>query len=101
MDNSKIQPNTLKPNVGESIVITCSSLGDTRWFFTKKKENPTSKPISHNIQFTINSVQYKHGGFYYCYGFPPGFLKHFMAVATVVVFGESLIVEVLNKLCLF
>ena len=90
-DLSRIKPILLKANVGDDVeVFICDSAGPTKWFYESGSLHSNAQPIStNNNVLRIDRVTYMDGGLYQCYGSYDQSLDHFVAMATLRVYGES------------
>ncbi len=87
LDNSMIQPSTMKTNVMLTVRLECLA-EVVEWYFNELR---SSRTYSNNPLLTLSNVQQKNGGYYYCYGKYDDKDKHFVAKSTVEVtniYGE-------------
>ena len=87
-DFKKIFPAANSADVGDSVSFTCQS-DDIKWYFEKLKYFPTSTPISTYKNYHIRQVTNVNSGNYFCYGKYPDNSKHFLAKATLTVYGKT------------
>ena len=87
-DFTKIFPTANTADVGGQVSLTCQS-DDVQWFYENIKYLPTSSPISFHNTYRIDQVTVDNSGTYFCYGKYPETSKHFLAKATLTVYGKA------------
>ena len=86
-DSTKIFPAANSADVGGQATFFCQS-DDVKWYYERKKTNPMSTPLSLVNKYQIEDVVIKDSGNYFCYGKYPENSKHFLAKATLTVYGK-------------
>ena len=70
--------------IGKSATFTCLSQGQTKWYFVSTSSNIIAQvPILY-----ISRVEFKHNGYYYCFGKYYGKESYFLAQARLKVHGK-------------
>ena len=87
-DSTKIFPAANSADVGGQVSFICQS-DDVKWYFEKTKYFPMSTPISFHNKYHIEQVMVDNSGTYFCYGKYPENSKHFLAKATLTVYGKT------------
>ena len=81
-DDSRISPDRVAVNAGESAVLNCLSYHEVLWFHKDRK----TESFSRINTLVIYPVTLKDGGYYYCYGSYEN-KRHFIARIKVQVYG--------------
>ena len=84
-DNTRLQPET-KQDVKRSVSMECNSEKSVYWYFESNRYHPTSRPIHNSEVLVISSLQNKHDGVYFCFGYSGK--KHFLSQTVLLVFGN-------------
>ena len=71
--------------LGSSITFSCEAADTVQWYMKIMRSNTYQEPQSNLL--TVNPVKLKHSGYYYCYGRYLKKRKHFIARATLKVYG--------------
>ena len=87
-DSTKIFPAANSADVGGQATFFCQS-DDVKWYYEKRNINPMSTPISLLSNYQIDDVIIKDFGNYFCYGKYPEKSKHFLAKATLRIYGKT------------
>ena len=91
-DDSRISPDRVAVNAGESLVLKCLSYDEeVQWFHNDRK----TEAISIINTLVINPVTLNDVGYYYCYGSYEN-KRHFIARAKVQVYGMYCFQRYLN-----
>ena len=77
-----------KGKKGSELILQCQSVSDNRWYY----RSPIDRVVTRSNVLRINPVEFYHNGDYYCYGSYIDSSSHFLAKATVKVYGKLVIV---------
>ena len=87
-DLKKIFPAANSADVGHQASFTCES-DDVKWYYEKIQYLPISTPISFHNKYQMYNVKNGNSGNYFCYGKYRENSKHFLAKATLTVYGKT------------
>ena len=65
-------------------MLSCHSSDDPKWYF----DYTIKEPISRDNPLILNNVKSSNGGNYFCYGSYKDKKRHFLASATLEIYGK-------------
>jgi len=86
-DHEKISPKVWGTIPGSTVTFTCDSAENIQWFSKSLRSNEDRNEFC-SRHLTISQVTVKESGYYYCYGRTFSTKSHFIARATLKVYGR-------------